>query len=244
MGKTSVLIVDDDQNICETLKDVLIEKGYKADFAESGTQALGILKETFYEVILLDLKMPVMDGLQTFREIKKSSSKSVVIMMTAFSLEEMIKDCLREGEFGVLHKPLDIDKIVKQIDAAKNGILVMIVDDDPEIARTLGEILKRKNFWVTLAKDGQEAIRKTKETPQHIIIVDMRLPALNGLETYLAIKEINPKVKCIFMSAYKQEMKELAKQVFEKNVYSCLYKPFPPKLMLDLVEEIALRIEE
>lgn len=237
--RTSILIIDDDRRMCETLKDVLIEKGYEADFTESSIEAFRILEKKVYEIILLDLKMPIMDGLEAFKRIKKISPTSTTIMMTAFSLEEKIKACLREGAFGVLYKPLDIDKVIAQIEAAKNGILVMVVDDAPNIRKTLKDILEEKGFRVSVVKDGEEAIKRAKEVQHNIIVVDMKLPALNGLETYLAIKEINPRVKCILMTAYKEETKELVKEALEKNAYTCLYKPFDPGYILDIIREIS-----
>ncbi len=236
--KTSVLVVDDDLRLCETLKDILIEKGYEADFAENGMEALKTLAIKSYEVVLLDQKMPVMNGLETFRRIKEISPKTVVIAMTAFSLDNMIKSCLLEGVFGILYKPFDIDKLVAHIMAATNGTLVMIIDDNPKICQTLADILREENYLVTIAKDSGEAIEIATRMPHHIIIVDMKLPVLNGLETYLAIKEINPKIKAILMTGYREETINLVKQALEKNAYLCLYKPFEPSRLLAIIKEI------
>lgn len=238
MKKINILMVDDDRRLCETLKDILTEKGYGADFVESGTEALKALESSQYDVILLDMKMPVVNGLETFREIKKISPRTAVIIMTAFSLDDMIKDCLREGAFGILYKPLDIDKLVARIKEARDSLLIMVVDDDPLTRRTLKDILTKKGFLVSVAKDGEEAIKITKQMPHHIVIVDMKLPTLNGLETYLAIREVNPKVKAILMTAYREETADLVKDAIKKSAYICLYKPFKPSCLLDIIKEV------
>jgi len=238
-GKTRILIVDDDISFACSLSDILSEKGHETWVVNNGEDAISKSKEITFNVILMDIKMPVMDGVETFKRIKKISPKSAVIMMTAYSVEELIKDALKEGAYGVLPKPLDIDQVVGMVETAeKDGCLVMVVDDDPNIRESLKDVLEHKGFVVTLASDGKEAIKIIKERPEDIIFIDMKLPVLNGLETYLALREVNPKITAIIMTAYRQEMKELIEQALAKGAYSCLYKPFDPKEILDIIGEI------
>jgi DNA-binding NtrC family response regulator len=183
--------------------------------------------------------MPVMNGVQTFKEIKKDHPDTTVIMMTAFSLDDLIKNALKEGAYGVMRKPLDIEKVVKTIEAAKEeSTLVMVIDDDINTRETLKDVLTEKGFNVTAAKSGEEAIEIAKTKPHHIILVDVKLPLLNGLETYSAIRNVNPKVKAIFMTAHREETKELVKQALERSAYACLYKPFDVEDAVELIKEV------
>ena len=242
--KNQILIIDDDVLFAEGLSDVLIEKGYKTAVTYSGNGAFEAIKETDFEVILLDIKMPIMNGVQVYKRIKEMSPQTPVIMMTAFSMEDLVKDALKEGVYGVLYKPLDIDRIVKVIEKSKlkslkiEGKMVLVVDDDPGARQTLQDILKDKGYVVTLAKDGEEAINIVKQKPQDIMFIDMKLPVLNGFEIYSAIREINPEIVAVMMTAYRDEAKELIEQALEKGAYNCLYKPFDPKEAVDIIEEI------
>lgn len=237
--KIRVLIVDDDVLFIDSLSDILKEKGYEVVAVESGKEALKKVEETPFDVVLLDIKMPVMNGVEAFKGIKKINPRIPVIMVTAYSAEDLIKDALKEGAYGVLHKPLDIDKIIAMIQTAKKGgCLVMIVDDDPNTRETLKDILENKGFVVTLARDGMEAIKIAKERPEDVVIIDMNLPVLNGLETYLELKKINPKITAILISGCREEMKDLIAAALRQDAYACLYKPFDPHKILQLIEEI------
>ena len=113
--ETHVIVVDDDVSFAVSLSDILQEKGFKAVVANNGKDAIKAAKEIFFDVVLMDIKMPAMDGVETYKEIKKISPQTVVMMMTAFSREDLIKDALKEGVYGLLYKPLDIDRVVKMI---------------------------------------------------------------------------------------------------------------------------------
>ena len=243
--KIRVLIVDDNVPFAEGLSDILKEKSYEAVVVKSGEEALKKVEETPFDVVLVDIKMPVMNGVEAFKGIKKINPRIPVIMMTAFSAEDLIKDALKEGAYGVLRKPLDINKIIAMIETAKKGgCLIMIVDDDPNIRETVKDILENKGFVVTLAKDGQEAIEIVKERPEDVVFIDMKLPVLNGLETYLELKKINSKITAILITAYREEMQDLIEAALRQDVYACLYKPLDPQKILQLVEEIARKKKE
>lgn len=237
--ETRVLVVDDDISFAESLTDILTEKGYIAVAVNSGEEALEKIKERSFDVVLMDVKMPVMDGMQTFKEIKKISRSTVVIMMTAYSMDDLVHDALKEGAYGVLRKPLDIEQVIRRIEISKaGGSLTMIVDDDPNICTSLKDILEEKGYVVTTAKDGKEAISVAKERPEDIAIIDMQLPFLNGLETFSELKKINSKIHAIIITAYKEEMKDLVEQALAKGAYACIYKPFDPQKIVEMVEEI------
>jgi DNA-binding NtrC family response regulator len=240
-----ILIVDDDKEFCASMADILEAKDYTVESENSGEAAIAKVKEKSFDVILMDIKMPAMNGVEAFKQIKKISPKTAVIMITAYSLENLINEALEEGAFGVLHKPLDIDKLIEQIELAKErGMLILVTDDDPATRETFKDVLEAKGYKVSTATTGEEAIERSRERPSDILFMDMKLSALNGLETYLAIKEINPRVIAVIITGYYEETKDLVDKAIQKGAYTFLQKPLDMDKVLGLIEEISKKIKK
>ena len=237
-NQTSVLIVDDDSNFCNITAKIMKKKGYVITCAENGQRAIDLVKDRPFDVILMDIKMPVMNGIEAWKHIKLIRSSAVVIFMTAFSIDDLIKDATRNGAYAVIKKPFDIDTVVNMIEKSRNGALLVVVDDDPSIGKTMKNTLENKGYSVTTCQTGEEAIALAKDKPRDIFFIDMKLPVLNGLETYLEIKKINPEAVVVMMTAYQQGMDELVRQAIEKGAYSCIYKPFDMDKAIRIIEEI------
>jgi two-component system response regulator HydG len=239
--KASILIADDNISLCRTMSFVLEGKGYVVTTSQDGSEAIERVKERSFDMIFMDIKMPLMDGVETYRSIKQIRPEAVVVMMTGYSVEDLVEEALREGAYGIIYKPLDIEKVValiEEVREAKRGVLVLVVDDHPETCITLRNILIKKNYQVGMAHTGEEAITMAQERAYDIIFIDMKLPTINGLEAYLAIKEINPEAVVIMMTAYRQEMAELVEEALNNSAYGCLYKPFDIEEVLRLVGEL------
>ena len=120
-NQTNVLVVDDDANFCTTLSKILGKKGYATIKVENGQRAIEVVKEKPVDVILMDVKMPVMNGVEAYKSIKQIRPSAVVIFMTAFSVEDLVKDVIRDGAYAVIKKPFDIDTVVNMIEKSRNG---------------------------------------------------------------------------------------------------------------------------
>jgi CheY-like chemotaxis protein len=108
--KTKILVVDDNVSQCKTMSFILERKGCTVGIAENGPEAIEIAKKNPFDIIFMDIKMPVMNGAEAYTRIKKIRPGAKVIMMTAYAVEDLIGQALAEGAFGILYKPLDIKK--------------------------------------------------------------------------------------------------------------------------------------
>ncbi len=112
-----ILVVDDEAPMRESLKDWLTEDGYEVGLASGGEQAIAMARERDWDVILLDLKMPGMDGLETLRRLKGEDpgTDAQVIIMTAYGTIDTAVQAMKEGAFDYLLKPFDPDQVEMEI---------------------------------------------------------------------------------------------------------------------------------
>lgn len=237
-----ILIVDDSVNLCRTMALILDRKGYSVTTANDGAEAIKKVEQSPFDMVFLDLKMPVMDGVETYKRIKRIRPDTIAVMMTAYAVEELIQDALQEGAFTVIYKPLDLEKVIPLIEEArksKNGIFIMVVDDDSGTRITLQKILTRRGYRVVTADSGEKAIELAKERNFNLLLIDMKLPAINGLVTYLSIKEIYSDVMAIMITGYRQEMNNLVEESIIKSAHTCLYKPLNMEKLLGIIEQVS-----
>lgn len=235
--KAKVLVVDDNIDVLDTIADVLEAKGFHVVAAESGFKAIDQVKKANFDVILLDTIMPGINGVRTFREIKKINPRTKVIMMTGYSVDDLVQEAIEEGVLKVIYKPLNLEELTKLIESIEAGLVILVVDDDLEFCQSMKDVLEDKGYEVAIAGEGCQAVKMAKQTQYDILFIDMKLPTINGLETYLAIRELNPKAVAIMMTAYREETTELVQEAIAKSAITCLYKPFNMGEVVKLIED-------
>ena len=125
-----ILVVDDEEAMRESLNDWLKEDGYEVGLAAGGREAIDMVRDEPWEVILLDLKMPGMDGLETLKHLKEVRPEAEILMMTAYATVDTAVQAMKEGAFDYLVKPFDPDEIeilIKKIVKQKELILENIL---------------------------------------------------------------------------------------------------------------------
>lgn len=111
--ETNVMVVDDDRSMRFTLEGIIDDEGYTVRVAENGYQAIELAKETTFHWVFMDIRMPGLNGVETYLEIKKISPECRVVMMTGFSVEELVNQALKEGVYAVLFKPLPVEQVLE-----------------------------------------------------------------------------------------------------------------------------------
>jgi len=233
--KRTVLVVDDRQEMVATLADILEHHGFTVVTALDGYQALECVKASPIDLALIDMVMPNMNGLETFKEIKKLSPETEVILMTAFVVEDLIKGALQEGAYAMVYKPFDLKKLLNVIQDCLSGPLVLIVDDHEVLRQNFKDLLSDRGYRIVTVENGYKAIKKVKEQKYDVIFLDIVMPGLDGEGTFLEIRKINPKASVILYSGYPAE--ETFKRCLEKGAYACFHKPDSPERVIKITEE-------
>lgn len=194
-----------------------------------------------FDIVVMDMKMPGMNGVESFVEMKRLRPELKVILVTAYSVESMVRHALEEGVYAVLDKPLDIRRLFDRIEQARKagkGGFILVADDDRAFCDNLRDVLTNEGFNVMTAYDGAEAVRRAESSPFDILLIDMKLPILNGLETYRRIKQVKPDTIAVAISGYADEMGSFIRQILSESAHSFLCKPLDMRHLLGLMETL------
>lgn len=137
--KVSILIVDDEQSVRDSLCDWFIDDGYHVVTAENGKKALSILEEECFDIILTDIKMPGMDGIELLKRIKYIRETTIVIVMTAFATVNTAVQALKDGAFDYVTKPFDPDDLSHLI---RNAVKQISLHEENQLLRERMEKLE------------------------------------------------------------------------------------------------------
>jgi len=232
-----ILIVDDNVEFCANVADVLELKGYETVSVYNGFDAIEAVKNEKFALILMDFKMPMMDGLTTYRKIREIDDKIHVIMISAYAIEDSLSDGLREGLFGTFKKPVDFKRLFSSIEKTQNGDLVLIADDDEKLCRALLTTLNENGFKGAIATDCESAIQMCRENKFDIILLNIRIAAVDGLKAFLTIHNIRPDVKIITITENNEDMGDVINQTLKNEIYASLKKPVNSESLLEIVKQ-------
>jgi DNA-binding NtrC family response regulator len=161
--KISILIVDDESSVRDSLYNWFIEDGYQVSVAEDAKKALTILESESFDIVLADIKMPGMDGLQMLSRIKAIKKDAIVIMMTAFATVETAVQALKDGAFDYVTKPFDPDDLSHLIRNASKQISLM---EENEVLKERVVSLENVEDLIGESEAMQKVLREIESVAQ------------------------------------------------------------------------------
>jgi DNA-binding NtrC family response regulator len=236
----SILVVDDDVDTCRNLSDILTDLGYQVDTAHDGPSALRLARSRPYDLALLDLKMPGMDGLTLYRELRKVRAATVAIIVTAYASKATADEALAAGAWRVLPKPVDFPRLLGLVEEAVGQPLVMVVDDDPDLCANLWDLLRERGYRVCVAHNEEEAAQhlKEKEHEFRVVLIDMKLPRGDGTVVFRLVRETNPQARTVVITGFRSEMDQVVQRVIKEGADAVCYKPFDVPQLLTTLEHL------
>jgi DNA-binding NtrC family response regulator len=234
----SILIVDDDVDTCRNLSDILTDLGYHAETAHDGSSALDLLRRRAYDVALLDLKMPGMDGVTLYREIKKMKAGTVAIIVTAYASSETAREALAAGAWQVLPKPVDFPRLLGLVGEALGQPLVLVVDDDPDLCANLWDLLRERSYRVALAHNVPMAAAQLREQAFKVVLIDLKLPQGDGSEVFQLVRKTNPEARAVVITGHRSETDQLIQRLLNEGADAVCYKPFDVGRLLTTINQL------
>ena len=189
MAKTTgnILIVDDERSIRKTLNEILSYEGFKIDEAGDGEEGLKLFSDKTYDVVLCDIKMPKIDGLEFLVKANEVNSDVPVIMISGHGTIETAVDAVKKGAFDYVSKPPDLNRLLITI---RNAI-------DKNSLSTEAKTLKKRINRVEEMIGDSEGMQKIKETIEKVAPTDARvlITGENGAGKELVAKWLHTKSK-------------------------------------------------
>ncbi len=233
-----VLVVDDDADIRANIADILDDLGYDVMMAADGSSALQCVRDRDFDVVLLDYKMPGIDGATLYTEIKNIRPSIAAIMVTAYAGSDGVKRAMEAGTWDVLQKPVDIAELLSKVEHAVQSPLILVVDDDESFCKSLWQILNERQYRVALAHNELDGIRQVSDRHHQIVIVDAKLGAGHGRSVIQQITESDVTASTILISGHHQEIDAILREFGSQCVQAVCIKPINIEFLLDTIAEV------
>lgn len=236
-ARRHILVVDDDLDLAESLAEVLERRGYAVATAGSGEEGLELFRATDFDLVLTDVKLPGMNGVETFFAFRELKPDAKVMLMTGFSVENLIRQALDNGALGVLRKPFAMTDVLSTVQELDSHGIVLIADDDPDLASSLEPHLTRAGYRVRVAKNGAEAFQTVLDARIDCLILDLKMPVLDGVEVYTRLCEQGRAVPTIIVTAYAAE-EAGQNSLLDTMAERMLMKPVDPNQLVRAIDSL------
>jgi DNA-binding response OmpR family regulator len=230
MWKEKILIADNNLDARNLLYEILFSLNYEVTCVPTGQEALVRLSEDRFDLIILDEAMPGLSGWDIARKIREFDKQTEIIILSPDEQsDELQVKALGLKISAVLKKDFSTHFMVKTIlgilRSEEGGMLIgsgksnagrriLVVDDNLEIRNVLQDFLNKKGYKVNIASSGMDALMSVKTENPQVVLLDMRMPGMDGLMVLNQIKRLNESIKVIMLTSVQDEhiMEEAAKE--------------------------------
>jgi DNA-binding NtrC family response regulator len=286
MSKIRVLLVDDEEDYVRAMSERMEMRDLDSRVALSGEEALEILETDPPEVIVLDLRMPGMQGMEVLERVRKEHPEIQVIILTGHGGEKEEKEARRLGAFEYLKKPADTGDLVNTIrgawkrsiqvakevlkesrddfdrsmtaaalaeggmpeaaqemmkrpkapegkETAPPGLKVLLVDDEEDYVRTMAERMEMREVGSDVALDGAQALAMLEEDLPDVMVLDLKMPGMGGMEVLERVRKKYPQVQVIIMTGHGSDKEEV--EARRLGAFEYLRKPVDINQLMEVV---------
>lgn len=225
-SKKRVLIVDDDENIRKSLARILRLNSFETIEAPDGIAALLEIEKTRPDLVILDIRMPGIDGVETFSRIRKQLPNVPAIFMSAYSASDRAKAADDLGGLSVLAKPFKVESMLELAKSAIHIAPILIVDDNPDILKSLARALRNAGIESTKASSLKTATGELRKRPDRVVIADVFLDDGFGFDLLAEYSDTAETPPLILVTGYRDRLNEtLNQRGLQSQELICLEKP-------------------
>ncbi len=204
-----ILIINDNGIVRDALAVFLSRNGHEVLLSKDGFEGLSVFSDSKPDLVILDRNLPHMTGSQVLDEIKKTSPKTPVIILTSHDSPVDAERYLKNGATAFLSKADGLSLVITEVqkilgeteeEQSSSAEKILIVDDEESIVKMLKRFLLTKKFEVSVAFDGLSALDVYKKEQPNLILLDIGLPGKNGLEVLKELKSFDENALIIMVT--------------------------------------------
>lgn len=229
MAGIQLLLVDDDIDFAESLGDMLEARGYGVTLAHNGDDALKLADTREFAMVLLDMKMPGMNGIEFMTALRRFRSGIPVVMITAFTQGEFIRQAMDSGALAVLSKPVSPETLLKAIPLLPEQSTILMVEDDEDLAMELSGILEAEGYAVKCVSSMAAAKDVLPAEGADLLVLDYRLPDGTGADLIAWLTDQGLSQDTVVITGNPEEALDRMPTIAVEDV---LVKPFEPDALL------------
>jgi CheY-like chemotaxis protein len=253
VNNNKILVVDDEAPIRDFIEKAFSRIGYSVRSTASGEEALEILEHEYFPVLFIDLGLETMSGFDLCEQIRQDGSDAIIYAITGYAKLLGQHEILEAGFDDCFVKPLRVETLYQAVKEAFEKIektanystpnkgaieRILIIDDNVRFRTMLGKMLKAEGFEVVEASNGKEGVKRQSEQPADLVITDIIMPKVNGIETMLDIQEIDPNARFIAVSGGGWYGSEIEFDMAKTLGAVTLKKPFERKELLEAIKQL------
>ncbi|MCU0692881.1 MAG: response regulator [Polyangiaceae bacterium] len=248
-GSIRVLLVDDEAEFLASMSRSLQRRGFDAKTAPDGRAGLALAAKESFDVIVLDMKMPVMSGEQVFHALRRLRPRIPVIMLTGHGTIQQAFESSKEGVFEYVVKPCEVEELAqilrraaqvrKSIPAPEEASTtgnprVLIVDDEVELLDSLSRALRRRGMEAAVAPDAARGLAHMDRKVFDVVVLDMRMPGIPGMAALEQIKAKYPSTEVIVLTGHPSTAS--AVQATKLGAFDFLMKPISVEILVRRIQ--------
>lgn len=236
MQRLNILVIDDNQDLADGLGMILEDEGHQVTLAYNGIDGINAFDATSFDVALVDVKLPDMNGIEIFQNIHKKDPDIRIFLMTGYRVEQLLEEVVGDADVEIIRNPFEIKHITEAVIRVKNESIILIADDTPDCGKNLAGHLSAHKFKIMLVDSTEKAVADVDSDKFDVLVLDLHKPVTYALEIYLELKQRNNALKTIIVTGCEDKEANISDLLRSTAITGCLFKPFHPEYLLQILD--------